>query len=481
MSPDGQLDRITGDAAYRGDLDKLSRWKNQSLKLPTHTMLGTFEGRANLVQQGSEIAADMQTNIVKFVVAELQTLPNQQMQWVALWREPDLRLTGKGTYDVSADRLLMDTASMQADGLSLNATGTIAGLSTNQLVDLQGELGYEWQVVSQRMGDSVKKSIQLTGKQTRPISLKGSLASLRSQAGANSANGLTELTGSAGIGWDSAVVEGLAVGSVDVLARLDRGVCQFTPIQTTVADGKLQLTPQIRLNTDPALLVLPAEKVIDRVRISPELCNSWLKFVAPLLADATQIDGQFSLDLAGGSLPLVKLTSGELGGALGVHHAKVRPGATALQILGVIDQIKSVIERKPAGNAPRDRIWMQMPEQAISFRMTGDRVHHQNATFTIGDGTVISSGSVGLDDTIDLVLQIPIQDDWVKDEKLLSGLKGKSLRVPVRGTLGRPQIDSRVLTELATQIGGTALEGVIENKLDDLFKGKLKKFLPGQN
>jgi translocation and assembly module TamB len=228
-------------------------------------------------------------------------------------------------------------------------------------------------------------------------------------------------------------------------------------------------------------LVLPAEKVIDRVQISPELCNSWLKFVAPLLADATQIDGQFSLDLAGGSLPLAKLTSGELGGALGVHHAKVRPGATALQILGVIEQIKSVIERKPVGNAPRDRIWMQMPEQAISFRMTGGRVHHQNATFTIGDGTVMSSGSVGLDETIDLVLQIPIQDDWLKDEKLLSGLKGKSLKVPVRGTLGRPQVDSRVLTELATQIGGTALEGVIENQLDDLFKGKLKKFLPGQD
>ena len=39
---------ITGDAAYRGDLDKLSRWKNQALPRPYYHLMGTFEGRAHL-------------------------------------------------------------------------------------------------------------------------------------------------------------------------------------------------------------------------------------------------------------------------------------------------------------------------------------------------------------------------------------------------------------------------------------------------
>jgi hypothetical protein len=128
---------------------------------------------------------------------------------------------------------------------------------------------------------------------------------------------------------------------------------------------------------------------------------------------------------------------------------------------------------------------MQMPEQAIPIKLVGGRAYHQNVTFQVGEGTIVSSGSVGLlDESVDLVLQIAILEDWIKDQKLLAGFKGKSLKVPVRGSLSQFQLDPRVLTDLATQIGGSAIEGALggalEDKVDDLFKGKLKKFLPGQ-
>ncbi len=479
LKPGGQLERVTGEADYRGDLDKLSRWKNQALPRPYYHLMGTFEGQTHLVEQGTVITLDLDTTVTKLVVADLETLANQELHWVALWREPTLHVIGKGSYDIASGKLQMETASIDAEGLSLNVQGLLDELTTARNVDLKGELQYDWDLVSQRMGDSLRKSVQLTGKQKRPFAIKGSLASLTVHS-ADGAMKPIELTANAGIGWDSAVIQGLRMGSTDVAARLDKGVCQFAPINTTLADGKLHLTPQIRFDRNPAVLVLPKEKVIDRVQMSPELCNAWLKFVAPLLADATQIDGQFSLDVASGALPLSAPTTGELGATLGVHHVKVRPGGTALQVLGMFDQIQSIITRKPAGNGPRDHIWMQMPEQAIAFKLAGGRVHHTDVTFLIGDGVVQSSGSVGMDETIDLVLQIPIRDEWTRDQKLLAGLKDKSLKIPVRGTLTRPQIDSRILTELATQIGGTALEGVLEDKLDDLFKKKLNKFLPGQ-
>lgn len=486
LKPDGQLERVTGDAAYRGDLDKLSRWKNQALERPSYHAMGTFEGRMHLVEHDSVISLDMDTTVTKMVLADLETLPNQQLHWVALWREPELHVLGKGTYDIATDQLQMENAAVEADGLTLNVHGSLAQLSTAQLVDLKGELGYDWAVVGQRMGDSLKNKVQLTGKQRRPLALKGSLASLANASVAGAGNtsgalGAVDLAGSAAVGWDSATIEGLNVGATDISARLDKGVCQFTPIETTVADGKLHLTPQVRFDRNPALLLLPAEKVIDHVQITPQLCDSWIKYVAPLMADATQIDGQFSLDMNSGTLPISAPMTGELAASLGVHHVQLRPGGVALQVMGMIDQIKGLIQRKPVGNAPRDRIWMQMPEQSVPFKLTGGRVYHQGVTFKIGDGIVQSSGSVGMDETVDLVLQIPILDEWANDQKLLGGLKGKTLKIPLRGSLSRPQFDSRVLTELATQIGGTALEGAIEDKLDDLFKKKLNKFLPGQN
>lgn len=484
LKPDGQVERVTGDAAYRGDLDKLSRWKNQALERPSYHVMGTFEGRTHLIEQDSVISLDLDATVTKLVFADLETLPNQQLHWVALWREPELHIIGKGRYDIATDQLQMENAAVEADGLALNVHGSLAQLSTTQLIDIKGELDYDWAIVGQRMGDSLKNKVQLTGKQKRPLALKGSLTSLANAGGTGSnggALGAVDIAGNAAVGWDSAVIEGLNIGATDISARLEKGVCQFSPIETTVADGKLHLTPQVRFDRSPALLLLPAEKVIDRVQITPQLCDSWLKYVAPLMADATQIDGQFSLDVNGGTLPIAAPMSGEMAASLGVHHVQVRPGGAALQVMGMVDQIKSLIQRKPVGNGPRDRIWMQMPEQSIPFKLTGGRVYHQGVTFKIGDGIVQSSGSVGMDETIDLVLQIPILDEWANDQKLLAGLKGKTLKIPVRGSLSRPQFDSRVLTELATQIGGTALEGAIEDKLDDLFKKKLNKFLPGQD
>ena len=135
------------------------------------------------------------------------------------------------------------------------------------------------------------------------------------------------------MGWKSAVLDALAVGAADVEMHLDRGICQFSPIDTTVADGRLRLTPQIRLDRNRAVLALPAEKVLTQVQLSTEICGSWLKFIAPMLADATQVDGKCSLEIVGGTLPLSSPRTGELAGVLTIHQAQIRPGASALQVL----------------------------------------------------------------------------------------------------------------------------------------------------
>ena len=477
LKADGQLEKVTGDAAYRGDLDKLSKWKNDALEMPSYTFMGGFEGRAHLAEQDSVISVDMETTVKKLVVADLEKLADQRLHWVALWREPEMQLTAKGTYNMTSDDLQMETASAQTDGLSLSLQGSLAKISTQQKVDLKGELGYDWEIVSQRLGDSVREAVQLTGKQKRPLTIKGTLASLSAPTGATGIQSPPDLTGNVGAGWDSAVIEGLAVGKTEIAVHIEQGVVQFAPIDTTVADGRMHLTPQIRLDQSPNVVILPQEKVLDQIQISPQLCNRWLKFVAPLLADSVDIDGKLSLNMQGGRLPLSAPMTGDLAGAVDVHHVKVKPGAGANQILGVIDQVKSIIQRKPIGNG-RDQVLMQMPEHAIPFKLAGGRVYHQDVIFLISNGSIQSSGSVGMDESIDLVLQIPIKDEWLGDQKLLAALKGQSLKIPVRGTLTRPQIDSRVLGGLAAQIGGTALEGALENKLDNLLNDKLKKFLP---
>ena len=506
----GGIARLAGEAAYRADLDKLSRWKNQALDRHSYHLIGELSGRATVTEDANLMTADFDASVEKLVIAALQTPAGQQPHWEAMWREPKLHLTGQGSYDSAQDDLKLDASSLSAEGLSVSAKGSMDKLSTAQRVDLTGQLGYDWDVLVQRFGAALGKNIQLTGKDQRPFALKGSLASLTASTdstasrqvptrpvslpqGSNNAvpkpssssdaiAGLSDLSGQAGLGWQSAILYGLTAGPGDVSARLDKGICQFAPLDTTINEGRLHFTPQIRLDQSPALLVLPQEKVIDQVRLSPELCSSWLKFVMPLLADAAEVEGKFSLDVAGGSLPLMTPTSGEMSGAVGVHRAQVRPGPASMQIVGLIDQIRSVIRQRAAGDPQRERVWMELPEQSVDFKLTQGRMHHRALTIQIQDVTLRTSGFVGMDETLNLTAEFVIPDDWIGNTKLLAGLKGKSIRIPIGGTLSRPVPDGRILGELTRQLGGSALEGLLEKKLDSkldgLFKKNLNKLLP---
>jgi len=204
--------------------------------------------------------------------------------------------------------------------------------------------------------------------------------------------------------------------------------------------------------------------------------------VAPMLAEATQVNGKCSLDLAGGALPLSAPKTGELSGVLTVHQAQVRPGASATQVLSMMGQIQSILQKRPAGNLLGDQVLIEMPEQPVSFKLANGRVTNDGVTFVIRGASIRSSGSVGLiDETLDIVLQIPIRDEWVPDKRLLQGLKGQSLQIPVRGTLSQPQIDGRVIGDLAAKMGGAALNGVLDGAINDLFNKKMNKILPGQD
>jgi hypothetical protein len=94
--------------------------------------------------------------------------------------------------------------------------------------------------------------------------------------------------------------------------------------------------------------------------------------------------------------------------------------------------------------------------------------------FQVGDIVMRSQGSVGLDETLSLVLQVPIQDSWIASQPLLAGLKGQSLQVPIAGTLTRPQMDQRAIASLSQQLlqsaAGQAIGGELNKALDKLFK-----------
>jgi hypothetical protein len=503
----------TGDARFRVHLGNVSRWKVQTQQQPSYFVAGEATGSLRLQQRGSTTTATLSSDVVKLAVAT----PNERTQsgWETAWQEPEVKLWTQATFDSAKQSLRLSETKLLADGLEVDLAGQLAELTATPVVDVAGEVAYDWDRLTQRLGESLRQNVQLTGQERRKFTLRGRLASPDiasvqrprvssvSRTSSPSDSSLATLNGEAGLGWQTANLYGLTAGAGDLSCKLTEGVGSLTLRDIAVNEGTVRLNSQLRLDRSPALIVLQSDRIIDKVRLSPELCAGWLKFVAPIMADATRVEGRFSVILSNGALPVSNPSMGEVAGQFAVHQAQLSPGPFANQVITIVDRIKALTKSrsfKPndllslaeqsgtSANSGRERVWVTLPEQEVPFRMANGRVFHEGLTLVTKEATLKTRGSVGLDESLDLVVEVPIRDEWVAQNKSLSGLRGKSLHIPVRGSLTQPQLDARVLESLAREAFTAPIENALEKELQKgLDKGfgkelenSLNRFLPGK-
>ena len=209
------------------------------------------------------------------------------------------------------------------------------------------------------------------------------------------------------------------------------------------------------------------------------------------MADATRVDGRFSVILGKGALPVSDPSAGEVSGQFAIHEAQLSPGPFADQVIAVVDRIKALTKSRslrPAdllslaeqstssASGGRERVWVTLPEQQVPFRMIDRRVHHEGLILVTKEATLKTRGSVGLDESLDLIVEVPVRDEWIAQNKQLSSLRGKTLNIPVRGSLTAPQLDLRVFESLARD----ALTAPVENLLENELQKGLNRLLPGK-
>ena len=81
---------------------------------------------------------------------------------------------------------------------------------------------------------------------------------------------------------------------------------KIDPIELAVSEGRVRFAPQVLLTPAPAELVHGQAKLIDRVKVTPQMTATWLKYIAPAVAEATETHGNLSLDLNGSKDPAIQ-------------------------------------------------------------------------------------------------------------------------------------------------------------------------------
>ena len=145
------------------------------------------------------------------------------------------------------------------------------------------------------------------------------------------------------------------------------------------------------------------------------------------------------------------------------------------QWVGLAQQVEALVKRRDAASPTNRQVTLvSIKDQQVNFQVANGRVYHQKMEFQVGDVILRSQGSVGLDETVALTIEIPIQDAWVAKEPLLSGLKGQSVTIPVNGTLTKPQMDNRAIAGLTGQLlqkgAGQAVGNELNKALDKFLK-----------
>ncbi len=269
------------------------------------------------------------------------------------------------------------------------------------------------------------------------------------------------MTGKADFGWQTASLAGFEVAQGELQLLLGGGTLQLAPARLNVSGGTVSLAPVVRLFPAPAEVTMPAGPVAEQVRITPEMCEDWLKFALPPLFRSPKVEGAFSFGLSGCRVPLDDPHQADVAGQLTIHSLSMEPGP-------LIKELAVVLGQPTAARLAQN--------SNIDFRVVQGRVYHRGLELQFPEMTIRTYGSVGFDQTLAIMTEMNMPTAWMREGALSNALKNQVIRIPIAGTLDKPQIDQKVVADLRKQflkdIGGAAtnvLKGELQKQLDRLL------------
>ena len=391
------------------------------------------------------------------------------------WSDESATLQLDASYAATPDQLNVKTAAWKSQGIGLSLAGQIQELSTRSVAALQGQFDYDWEQVRSRVPLMQHPDVQAVGKGTKAITVKGPL--LTESAWIDPA-----LFAEMGLAWESLNLWGVPVGPGEARTRVKQSRFSIGTTRVPLAGGSAQFGGAIPL-TPPVTFAMSRGRYVHLAQLTPELCRSWITYAAPLLADVTEVSGVASLDINNGAIPLMNPQAAQINAVLSLENIVAQPGPVARSLLQTVRQIQTIAGRDPTRGTD---LRLSAPSQQVQMQIANGRVHHDQFQIRLGDTdgiTIQTSGSVGFDNSIQLIAEIPLDRSWFRDERIATALGGQTLRIPIGGTLSQPVPDPRALQDFSSRAASGAVRNLLESQIEKQLEKQLGEPLgePGEN
>lgn len=379
--------------------------------------------------------------------------------------------------DQRTESIKLSALKLSSGTLSASMTGTVDQYSGPARLALKGRYDTNWDQLTkfiQQFAPSVATTVVVRGATGSDFQISGV---------ANDAQAHPTFRGLSASGfdiaWSEANVYGVKAGPAKFSPSLKDGQLTLSPTSIAAGDGKLNLRGVMDFQpAEPTLKIDGALAVLENFGITNELAHDVLSHINPIFLNVLQIEGKANLDVKDILVPLGESMkrSGSGTGRLDLKTVKMQPAGLIGELVrlgGMADQqlysvrfseVDFVIKD---GRLSYDNFTMTFPVAgggAVSGGAVGGPVAGgSSANDGSADFDLKFYGSVGFDDTLDLVVSIPVRPALL--EKLgvkgippayAQSLKNTRIDLPLSGTREKPQLDFSKVNTTKLMAGAAA-------------------------
>jgi translocation and assembly module TamB len=359
-------------------------------------------------------------------------------------------------YQAGTDQLAITAARLDTAYGAIQGAGTLGEVSTRMVADLSGTVAPNFETLQQLVATQAGTPVALAG-QPRAFHVRGALM-------ADSLNTLVrQIDAEVGLDLRGASMAGMEMGPAAVVLRAANGGVGIDPIRSSLNNGQVELFPGIELRPDgSALFALGEGSAIEGAEINETLSRQLLSYIAPVLHEATQVNGKVSARFQ----HLAMVVAGPGAGAMSMdmaaqvqfHQVAYGPGPLAQQIM--------VLGGMP--NAPQLVI-----DQPVDVTVVQGRVTQSGLAVQVAPEIQFKlDGSVGLDSTLALRAGVPLSARMLgRQEAVTEILGGTVVGVPIGGTMSRPVLDRAAFQVALRQSAGQVINRAAARGANELLKG----------
>lgn len=354
-------------------------------------------------------------------------------------REDQLQLVYDAAVNTRERNITLKQCELASRLLSAKMTGTIDHYATACVLSLSGSYEGSWDsmtAVIHELVPATRDSLSLSGTTAGAFTAKGAAYQPETRPVYRGvAAGLD-------VGWTSVKAYGVTLGQAQLSPVLRDGELLIPVTAIPASVGQVRLGGLIDLRTSDPTFRLPGRVlVVEGAQVTPEVGRHVLSRINPIFAFMTRAEGTLSLATEDIVLRLSDQIrqSGSGKGRLDLKDFKVQFGGpmAVLLELGAMDE--------------RDMLAVTM--DGVDFALKDGRIRYDNLTMVFPENFDLKfSGSVGLDETVDLTVSVPVRAALLERfgvrgpvTEYARLLEGARVAVPMTGHRLLPKVDlSRV-------------------------------------